>query len=174
MTVRSALRIGSMWTPGRFQVLISVRGWVDPRALVRLEGLGEFKKKSVSSGIEQATFRLVEQWANQLHYCVPPPEIESAWSCTSIRASGSAYLTYLFYVMSLLFQPHFPFRFKSRGVCCIAVDRGSVRVRSSEERHLRKSMNTQLSQMTDLDCVTVEKMTDLDCFTVEKKAIVAY
>jgi hypothetical protein len=39
----SALRAGPF-------LLISVRGWVDPRAIVRLEGLGTFKK-STSSGI---------------------------------------------------------------------------------------------------------------------------
>jgi hypothetical protein len=41
--------------PGRFPVLISVRGWTDCRATVRLEGLGQV----MTSGIEPATFRLV-------------------------------------------------------------------------------------------------------------------
>jgi hypothetical protein len=44
MAVRlSVLRAGSPLTPGRFLVLISLRGWVDPRAVVRLEGLGQLK-----------------------------------------------------------------------------------------------------------------------------------
>jgi hypothetical protein len=44
-----------LYPPGRFLVLISVRDWVDPRATVRLE----LKKKSISSGLEPAIFRLV-------------------------------------------------------------------------------------------------------------------
>jgi hypothetical protein len=49
----------ALYPPGRFLVLISVRGWVDLRTIMRLEGLGQFKNPMTSSGFESATFRLV-------------------------------------------------------------------------------------------------------------------
>jgi hypothetical protein len=49
---------GPSLPPGRCLVLISIRGCVEPRDTVRLEGLGQLKN-TVTSGIELATFRLV-------------------------------------------------------------------------------------------------------------------
>jgi hypothetical protein len=50
----SALRAGHPLSSGRFLVPISVRGGVDPRAIVRLEGLGQLSISPLIVGGEHS------------------------------------------------------------------------------------------------------------------------
>jgi hypothetical protein len=53
-------------------VLISLRGWVNPSVILRLEGLGKLKKFSDLMGTRNRDLPACSEHLNHLSYSVPP------------------------------------------------------------------------------------------------------
>jgi hypothetical protein len=62
----------ALYLPGRFLILNSIRGRVDPRAIIRLAGrISQLKYLMTSLGIKHATYWLVALRFNKFRYRVP-------------------------------------------------------------------------------------------------------
>jgi hypothetical protein len=89
----SALHTGHLYPQEILPVLISVRGWVDPRAIVRSEGLCQRKNPMTPSGIEPATFWFTNYcsddnapwiWRNSLSHWMNADEARSGVSLSFV------------------------------------------------------------------------------------------
>jgi len=69
----SGQRTGSLYSKETSMVLVSVRGWADPRDTVQPEGLSQWRIPLTPSWIKLPTFQLVMQSFNQLRHCIPHP-----------------------------------------------------------------------------------------------------
>jgi hypothetical protein len=75
----AALRVSRPLPPRIFLLLISDRGRVHSRAILRLEGLGQLQNPMTSSGIATVTFRLVIASTNYATAC--PPYFLDSYIC---------------------------------------------------------------------------------------------
>jgi hypothetical protein len=158
MAVRlSALRTSRPSPPGRFLVLIFVRGWVDPRDIVLLEGLVQLKN-SMTSGTQAV-------WCETDRSSLFGVKITNVWSDTSTS-------THLF-MASCLFKLRNKFALCHNRDSCQSVGLGGHRSIPRERRDVsvRKRVHTGCGanpgcRIQGLSGRSVDLITSIHCWGI--------